>query len=150
VEKPKGKVIIFSEFAQMCLILKRELFKYNPLIIIGDTPNNEREKIVDQFNNDDEHKILILSNAGQFGLNLQSKATTIIHFDLPWSIAKVEQREGRAHRYGQKETVLVYNLIAEKTIDEYVLKTLHNKAKLSANVLGDVPITLDDIRSILQ
>lgn len=143
------KVIIFSEFSEMCKILYRELQKYKPLMIIGETPNKNRQEIVKKFNIDTENKILIMSNAGSYGLNLQA-ASIIIHYDNPWSLAKVLQREGRAHRYGQKDTVMVYNLLAKGTLDYYVQKVLHGKAELSSQLLGDKPISIDDIKEMLS
>jgi SNF2 family DNA or RNA helicase len=69
---------------------------------------------------------------------------------MPWSIAKYQQRIGRAHRIGQKKSVLVYNLLAKGTIDYYVKKILHGKSELSAQVLGDAPITMGDVKEMLQ
>ena len=89
-----------------------------------------------------------MTSAGQFGLNIQ-RASVIFHYDQEWSLAKMQQREGRAHRIGQKDTVLVYNLLAKGTIDYYVQKVLHKKAELSNQLLGDTPISINDIKNIL-
>ena len=143
------KAIVFTQFATMANILNRELAEYQPLMITGEVDQRDRYRIVDDFNNKNENKVLIMTSAGQFGLNIQ-RASVIFHYDQEWSLAKMEQRDGRAHRYGQKETVLVYNLLAEGTVDFYVRKVLHKKAKLSASVLGDEPITMVDIRDMLK
>src|SRR6185503_516395 len=121
---PMSKIIIFSEFAQMCKIIHREL--PNSLMIIGETPTEQRNTIVNQFNTSPDHNILVMSSAGAYGLNLQA-ADTVIHFDLPWSVSKYEQRAARSHRQGQKNTVFEYSLIANKTVDGYVKKKLNSK-----------------------
>ena len=90
-----------------------------------------------------------MTSAGQFGLNIQ-RASVIFHYDQEWSLAKMQQREGRAHRIGQKDTVMIYNLLAKGTIDYYVKKVLHGKAELSNQVLGDIPMNMEDIKQILN
>lgn len=125
------KVIIFSEFAEMCKIIHREV---PSLMIIGEVGTAERAKIVEQFNTDPELKVLVMSAAGAFGLNLQA-ADVVIHYDLPWSVAKYEQRAARSHRRGQKNTVFEYSLIANNTVDEYVLKKLTLKQDISEGLM---------------
>ena len=144
-----NKVIIFSEFAQMCKILHRELSQYNPLIIIGETRSEERQKIVETFNNQPEHKILVMSSAGMYGLNLQS-ASTIINYDLPFSLSRLEQRVGRAHRIGQKRNVMVYTLLGKGTADMAIKKIIHSKTALSGQILGDTPVTMEDLKEMLN
>lgn len=148
------KVIIFTQFANMAKILHRELAIYNPLLLIGDTEIVQREEYKNAFNTNDINQIIIMTTAGEFGINLQ-RANFIIHYDLPWSISKIEQREGRAHRIGQKNKLTIFNLLISNTIDEYILKILYKKQKLAKEVLGDkekfkkVKITKQDVRKML-
>ena len=108
------KAIIFSKFSTMCDILERELAEWGPLKITGSI-KEEYGAVVKKFNTDESKRVLVMSSAGQFGLNIQ-RASVIFHFDFEWSLAKMRQRDGRAHRYGQKQTVLVYNLLAKGTV----------------------------------
>lgn len=142
------QIIIFSELSEMCKILNRELCMYSPLMIIGETSDVKRQEIVRQFNNG-ESKILILSSAGQFGLNLQA-SDTIINYDLPLSIAKFEQRIGRAHRIGQKNSVMVYSLLGKGTADMAIKRIIYAKRKLSDDLLGELPIGMQDIKDMLE
>lgn len=142
------KAIVFTQFAEMADILERELKEYKPLKISGKV-NEEYLEIVKKFNEVEDHKVLVMTSAGQFGLNIQ-RASVIFHFDQEWSLAKMQQREGRAHRIGQKDTVLVYNLLAKGSIDYYVKKVLHSKAELSNKILGDTLITMGDIQDMLK
>ena len=150
-----SKAIIFTQFAEMADILMRELEKYKPLLIAGKVNQDQRKENVDKFQNEEENQILISTEAGGFGLNLQ-RANYVIHYDLPWSISKMEQREGRAHRIGQKSNLTIFRLIVQNTIDEYVLKILHKKQKMSEELLSDkermkkVKITKTDIRKMLE
>lgn len=149
------KAIIFTQFSEMLTILAVELRDYRPLTIYGHVKPLDRAIKVKEFNDDPKPRIIIMTEAGAYGLNMQS-ATYVIHYDAPWSIAKLMQREDRAHRHGQTKPVTVYNLIAKDTIDEYVMKVLHNKQKVSVNILQDAERLADggmseeDIRTILR
>ncbi len=140
--EPHQKMIIFSEFAEMCKILHREL--PHSLMIIGEVGIEDRRAIVEKFNNDPATNILVMSSAGAYGLNLQA-ADKLIHFDLPWSVGKYAQRSARAHRMGQKETVFEYSLIATHTVDQHVLKKLTLKQDLS-----EMLMPVSDIKEMLQ
>ena len=151
----EDKAIIFTQFAEMAEILMRELKEYKPLLIAGRVKQEDRHSNVELFQTKDENKLMIMTEAGGFGLNLQ-RANYIIHYDLPWSISKMEQREGRAHRIGQTSNLTVFRLIAQNTVDEYVLKILHRKHKLAEEILGDrekarkVKISKTDIKRMLR
>jgi len=138
------KAIVFTGFSQMADIIERELMVcgYSPLKISGSI-KEEYHEVVRKFNEIEEHKVLVMTSAGQFGLNIQ-RASVIFHYDQEWSLAKMEQREGRAHRYGQKDTVLVYNLLARGTVDEYVKRILFDKKKLAESIL------MDDVMAMLR
>lgn len=143
------KIIIFTQFAKMADILYRELKDdYKTVVIQGSTPQEERMAAVKSIN-EGEAQILINTSAGSLGLNIQG-ASIIIHFDQEWSLAKMEQRVGRAHRMGQKEKVQVFSLLAKGTIDYYIAKILRSKGQLAEQVLGDIPIGMDTIKEILE
>ena len=149
------KAIIFTQFAEMLQILQQELADYRPVVIYGAVDNMARMERVKEFNDDPNGRVLLMTEAGAYGLNIQS-ASYVIHYDSPWSVAKLDQREGRAHRIGQNKSVTVYNLIAKNTIDEYVMKILHHKQKMSAKLLDDAErmekagLSVEDINNILR
>ncbi|MCA9217225.1 MAG: SWF/SNF helicase family protein, partial [Planctomycetales bacterium] len=90
--------------------------------------------------NDESCRVIIMSNAGSTGLNLQA-ANTVINVDLPWNPAVLEQRIARAHRMGQQQPVQVYLLVTEDTIEERLLGTLsakHDLAMAALDVNSDV------------
>lgn len=136
------KVIIFSEFAEMCKIINREFD--NSLMIIGEVDTESRREVVRKFNTDPDRRILIMSAAGAFGLNLQA-ADTIVHFDLPWSISKYEQRAARSHRNGQKNTVYEYSLIVRNSVDEYIARKLSSKQDIS-----EMLMPISELKEILK
>lgn len=90
--------------------------------------------IVEAFR--DEYKILLVTDSGSEGLNLQF-CNTIINYDLPWNPQKIEQRIGRCHRYGQKNDVVVINLLNTQNVaDKRVYEILSEKFELFQGVFG--------------
>ena len=145
-----NKVIVFSQFAKMIDVLMFELGHYNPVRISGDMKAEDRNVSVKRFTEDPNIRLMLMTEAGAYGLNLQA-ASYVIHYDLPWSISKLVQREGRAHRIGQTKPVTVYNLIGQNTTDEYIARVILNKQKLSDEFLEDVKVvTKEDIEAMLE
>ncbi len=101
---------------------------------IGSRNVEIKNAIVEAFR--DEYKILLVTDSGSEGLNLQF-CNTIINYDLPWNPQKIEQRIGRCHRYGQKNDVVVINLLNTQNIaDKRVYEILSEKFELFQGVFG--------------
>ncbi len=135
-EEQDRKVIIFSEWTTM-LDLIEPLLKKRGLKFVrldGSVPQRKREELVHQFQTDPNTKLFLTTNAGSTGLNLQA-ANTVINVDLPWNPAVLEQRIARAHRMGQTQSVQVYVLVTEQTIEENLLSTLAAKKDLALAAL---------------
>lgn len=99
-----------------------------------------KHAIVDYFKNN--AKILIATDAGSEGLNLQF-SNTIINYDLPWNPQKIEQRIGRVHRYGQQHDVVAINLLnTGNEADKRVYDILSRKFELFEGVFGASDIAL--------
>lgn len=131
------KAIVFSQWSEMLAftepILKRTGLGYVKLT--GDVPTAKRGALVERFFDDKHCRVFLSTDAGGVGLNLQA-ASLVVNLDLPWNPAVLEQRIGRAHRHGQKQSVHVINLIAKGTIEERMLDTLAAKRNVFAGVFG--------------
>lgn len=104
-----------------------------------------KHAIVDYFK--DHAKILIVTDAGSEGLNLQF-CNTVINYDLPWNPQKIEQRIGRCHRYGQKNDVVAINLLnTENEADKRVYEILSRKFELFEGVFGASDVALGMLES---
>jgi SNF2 family DNA or RNA helicase len=101
----------------------------------GSTPQAERQKRVDAFQNGSSSLFLISLKAGGFGLNLTA-ADYVIHLDPWWNPAVESQATDRAHRIGQTRRVTVYRLITKNTIEEKIVE-LHAKKRSLAKTLLD-------------
>ncbi len=78
-----------------------------------------------------------MHRSGREGINLQH-ARILFNFDLPWNPMDLEQRIGRIHRYGQKDTAQVFNLVLSDTIEGRIYLLLDEKLKEIAKTLGKV------------
>lgn len=131
------KAVVFSQWETMlqeaAAILDRMKIGY--VLLHGRIPGPQRKAIIDQFRNDSECRLFLSTDAGGVGLNLQ-EADTVIHLELPWNPAVMEQRVGRVHRMGQSRPVRVISLVTHGTIEERVLQVLQQKQQLFAGLFA--------------
>ena len=139
------KIIIFSKFARCCCLIASDIeseLKLKTLIYDGSKDDTERTDIINKFNNDSSYRILIMSAAGEEGLNLQV-ARHQFNFEVPDNPASETQRKGRIRRAGSiYDRVFTYTLLTENTIDISKLEKL-NKAK---ELVGNL-VELDEAQS---
>lgn len=140
----KSKMIVFTKFksTQIYLveILKKQGFKVAEFH--GGLRRKEKEQQVAYFR--DEADVLVSTEVGGEGRNLQF-CHGMINYDLPWNPMAIEQRIGRIHRIGQTNDVYVYNLVAKKTIEHFILNLLDRKINMFELVVGEVDMILGDI-----
>ena len=135
--KSGHKILLFSSYTSMLEIIEKRLkdenIKYFKLT--GATKVEERVELVDEFNNNNEIKVFLISlKAGGTGLNLTG-ADMVIHYDPWWNVSTENQATDRAYRIGQKNNVQVYKLITKNSIEEKIYKLQKKKEKLIDNVL---------------
>jgi len=132
VDDSRRKIVIFSEWKRMLdrVELRLDQLGCEYVRLDGSVPQKKRPAIVSTFQEDPECRVILMTNAGSTGLNLQS-ANVVINCDLPWNPAVLEQRIARAHRMGQKNPVHIYNLVTTDTIEEGLLDTLASKQELA-------------------
>ncbi len=128
------KVLVFTQFAEMGHLLVEwisEAFGRKPDFLHGGVSIEERQKMVDRFQNDVQSRVLVLSlKAGGLGLNLTA-ASAVIHYDLWWNPAVEAQANDRAYRIGQNRDVLVYRFITEGTFEEKLNQMISRKRELA-------------------
>ena len=114
--------------------LKEQKIPYYKLT--GSTKVDERIKMVDEFNTNQNIKVFLISlKAGGTGLNLTG-ADMVIHYDPWWNLSAENQATDRAYRIGQKNNVQVYKLITKNSIEEKIYELQMKKAELSENMLS--------------
>ena len=132
------KILLFSGYTSMFDIIEKELLKedINYYKLTGKTNVNERVELVEDFNQNENVKVFLISlKAGGTGLNLTG-ADMVIHYDPWWNISAENQATDRAYRIGQKNNVQVYKLITKNSIEEKIYELQEKKSKLIDNVLN--------------
>src|SRR6266704_6689088 len=132
------KVVVFSEFDRMTHLAGEELRKLGIgfVSLHGGVPSRQRGALIERFRNDPECKVFLPTDAGGVGLNLQA-ASAVVNFEPPWNPARLEQRVGRVHRFGQTQPVQVIHLLTENSIEERVWETLRLKKALFTGLFDE-------------
>jgi SNF2 family DNA or RNA helicase len=92
----------------------------------------------------DNVSVLLASETGGEGRNIQF-ANAIVNYDLPWNPMKIEQRIGRIHRIGQTQDVFIFNFCLKGSIEEYILRILHDKINMFELVVGEIETILGNV-----
>jgi superfamily II DNA or RNA helicase len=123
---PKLKILIFTEFIPTQAMLAEFLSNRGyPVVCLNGSLNlDERREVQRAFS--DEAQVLISTDAGGEGLNLQF-CHVVFNYDLPWNPMKLEQRIGRVDRIGQTHIVRALNLALENTVELRVREVLEEK-----------------------
>ncbi len=130
------KLVIFTEHKDTLDYLEQRLSNngYTIATIHGSKGVDDRRQAQNEFAG--PAQILIATDAAGEGINLQF-CRLLINWDIPWNPNRLEQRMGRIHRYGQKQDVLVFNLVAQNTREGNVLEKLLAKLDMIREQLGD-------------
>lgn len=132
------KILLFSGYTSMFDIIEEEFKKENISYykLTGQTKVGDRIHLVDEFNENPDIKVFLISlKAGGTGLNLIG-ADMVIHYDPWWNLSAENQATDRTYRIGQKKNVQVYKLITKNSIEEKIYELQQKKAKLIDNMLS--------------
>ena len=139
-QEPDEKIVVFATYLSTIDLLKKEIEQAYPrqgVVILKGGDQGAKLVAEKKFKKPDGPKVLICSAAGREGINLQF-SRILFNFDLPWNPMDIEQRIGRIHRYGQKSTAQVYNLVLSDTIEGKIFILLSDKLKAIASTLAKV------------
>ena len=138
-ENKHEKIIIFSYYRYTINYLFDRLREneFYCIKIMGGM-GEEKNDAITQFKDSPECNILISSEVGSEGIDLQF-ASVEINYDLPWNPMRLEQRIGRIDRIGQKEEkIRIFNFICENTIEDRVLDRLYQRIDIFKYAIGDI------------
>ena len=143
------KVVIFSNWTQMTDVIEDRLSNYNVGVITGDTKDENRQAIVNDFQNG--HIDVMIGTIGAMGTGLTLTAGTVeIFLDEPWNKALKDQAEDRCHRIGQQSNITIYTLLTKNTIDERIHELVEKKGMMSdALVDGKIDGNKTDLLNFL-
>ena len=132
------KVIVFAVFINTLRYLKIRLAKKGIKCALIDGGVSDRQEVIDRFRADDEIRVLLSSEVGSEGLDMQF-CDTIVNYDLPWNPMVVEQRIGRIDRIGQNsENIYIYNFVIAGSIVEDIYARLEKRIDIFKGTVGDL------------
>jgi non-specific serine/threonine protein kinase len=129
------KVLVFSQYAEMCKIIDRYLHEAGIPSLYLDGQTRNRQELVRTFQSDPTIRVFVLSlRAAGFGITLTA-ASTVMHYDRWWNPAVENQATDRAYRIGQQRSVQVFQFRTQDTIEEKIDKLLTSKTELFGDVI---------------
>ncbi len=129
------KSLVFSQFTSLLAIVRSRLDRDKVPYVYLDGRTRDREARVEQFQNDPNVKLFLISlKAGGLGLNLHA-AEYVYLLDPWWNPAVEAQAIDRAHRIGQTRHVFAYRIITRDTVEEKVLELQKSKRDLADAII---------------
>lgn len=133
------KLVIFSEWTEMLGIIERELLLDMSIGYVkfdGSMTAKARMNAIEKFKSDPLCMIFFSSDAGGIGIDgLQLVCNNMLHVELPWNPAKIDQRNGRLHRLMQTKDVNIHYMITSNSIEEKMSGLLDQKRKVRLDAL---------------
>ncbi|OAH54453.1 ATP-dependent helicase [Domibacillus aminovorans] len=129
--------LIFTQYIGMGNMIQREItdtFGIDVPFLNGATPKQERDKLVERFQDGEFPFFLLSLKAGGTGLNLTA-ANHVIHYDRWWNPAVENQATDRAYRIGQSRFVHVHKFITTGTIEEKIDAMIESKQAASSEII---------------
>lgn len=122
------KLLVFTENRDTLdyLVEKFLAWGFKVTQIYGGMSQDERRAAQARFKDGDGAQILVATEAAGEGINLQF-CRLMVNYDIPWNPNRLEQRMGRIHRFGQKFSVKIFNLVAGNTREGNVLEKVLEK-----------------------
>lgn len=145
------RLVIFTEYkTTLDYLLRRLRLQFGDpdriLSLFGGMDDPEREDVKGSFNDPAAHvRILVATDAASEGLNLQETARYLLHFDVPWNPARLEQRNGRLDRHGQSRDVTVWHFVSAEDHDLAFLDMIVRKVDSIREDLGATGDVFDEI-----
>ena len=145
----KMRAVVFAErvatlhWLQTSLRTDLHLGEDQVTVLHGGLTDVEQQAIVESFKQASSPiRVLVTGDVASEGVNLHTQCHELIHFDIPWSLIRIEQRNGRIDRYGQKFRPQITTLLLDPDSDKFagdvrVLKKLVEKEHEAHRALGD-------------
>lgn len=149
--RPGGKwkderLIVFTEYLDTLNYLEEKLsgkqYENRIIMLVGGMKSADREAVKAAFQappSENPVRILLATDAASEGLNLQNHCRNLIHYEIPWNPIRMEQRNGRIDRHGQKAPeVFVFHFFYEGSEDSKFLQVVIDKVVTMREDLGSV------------
>jgi SNF2 family DNA or RNA helicase len=148
--------LIFTQYIQMGEIIRSHLkkkYKLDVPFLNGSVPKQQRDVMIERFQNREFPVFLLSLKAGGTGLNLTA-ANHVVHYDRWWNPAVENQATDRAYRIGQDRFVHVHKLISTGTLEEKIDAMLEKKQSLNDQIIQSenwiTELTTHELQDLLK
>lgn len=145
-----AKIVVFSSWAETLIAIKpfvEKLVSYDRGKVAefhSQLPPSQLQTEADNFQSSDEYNVLLCDELGGEGRNFQM-ADMIIHIDLPWTPAQIEQRIGRVDRLGRTGNVRSVVPFAQEQVEHDLFRIWHEAFSLFTQSMSGMEIVLETI-----
>jgi|TARA_E500000178_G_scaffold82615_1_gene80831 SNF2 family DNA or RNA helicase len=142
MDEMEGKVIIWANYVhdikEITAALEDEYGEGCVVQYYGEVSSEDRQTAIKEFQDPNSNVKYFIGNTqtGGYGITLTA-ASNVIYYSNSYDLEKRLQSEDRAHRIGQHKPVTYVDLIAEKTVDEKIIKALRKKINIASTIMGD-------------
>ena len=142
IDEMEGKVIIWANYVhdikEITAALENEYGEGCVVQYYGEVSSEDRQTAIKEFQDPNSNVKYFIGNTqtGGYGITLTA-ASNVIYYSNSYDLEKRLQSEDRAHRIGQHKPVTYVDLIAEKTVDEKIIKALRKKINIASTIMGD-------------
>lgn len=155
-----GKVVLFAHHLDVIEAYRAALAEFGSVVVTGETPQDKRQGIIDQFNAGQGVRVLVLGIMAA-GMGLSVKASVEIFAEMEWVPGVMSQAEDRCHGIGrgiEGEPLLVQHLVLEGSLDAKMARTIVAKQDVADRaldkgaglVVGMEPVLTVEVGSVLD
>lgn len=137
VEEMYGKPVLIGYHYKHDLVALKEAFPDAPVIGSGIT-GDELNTIINKWNAGEVPVLLAHPQSAGHGLNLQGAGHAVIWYSLTWSLEVYEQFVRRLWRQGQRNNIVIHQIIAKKTVDEAIVRAIDRKDDTQTRLLNAI------------
>ncbi len=141
LDTSRVKVVVFSQWERMLKLARYAMGGLlnrrgeTTAIFHGGLNSKARSRLLERFREEAGFRVLLSTDAGGLGLNLQEVASVVVNLEVPWNPAILEQRIARVHRMGQRRGVHVLNFVTRGALEERVRRVVDGKRALFDGLL---------------
>jgi len=138
----EGKAVIWAHYRYDIEVIveaiKKEYGDNSVVTYYGDTTTDDRQKAIKLIQDKDSLVRFIVGTpqTGGYGITLTG-ASTMIYYSNGYDLEKRQQSEARIDRIGQEKPMTYIDIIAEKTVDEKIVKALRTKVDIATQIMGE-------------
>ncbi len=142
-DNPGEKIIVWVVHPTTAYRICERFSKLNPICIVGDTPMDERFGMVEEFKKGDHSLLVAVIQTLSTSITI-TESKISVYFERDFNYTNYSQSQARNYRLGQKDDVVQYNLLYDRSLDCLSYRNLQNKGTLVSGLCSRDFLTQDE------